>query len=198
MNAESKQQAVLNTLRSRKEEQMEEVYRIVVIWYVFFEDGWFEFWVFKVLLTIANFFSLWFLSLLSLGTMPKANEEFTWTYYDSKKVCHTLKTTPLKFMSDYTGKFTSNGACSLVHDPRNSPNKLISVSRLGNVWGGDPVLYVNTSIDEMNKGIINHLKKVSLFSLVVMLGEFCLFPFLFFFADLWRIFDKKTTRIWIH
>jgi len=44
MNAESKQQAVLNTLRSRKEEQMEEVYRIVVIWYVFFRR-----WLIRVL-----------------------------------------------------------------------------------------------------------------------------------------------------
>lgn len=91
--------------------------------------------------------------------MPKANEEFTWTYYDSKKNCKTLTTTPLKFMSDFTGKFTSNGACSLVHDPRNEINKLITVNRLGNVWAADPVLYVNTELSEMKKGIVNHLKK---------------------------------------
>jgi bleomycin hydrolase len=40
---------------------------------------------------------------------------------------------------------------SLVHDPRNPYDSLYTVSRLGNVVGGDDILYVNVPIDVLKK-----------------------------------------------
>lgn len=48
---------------------------------------------------------------------------------------------------------------SLVHDPRHDPHRLLTVDRLGNVWGGRPITYVNVTLPEMKDAIISMLRK---------------------------------------
>lgn len=47
---------------------------------------------------------------------------------------------------------------SLINDPRNSYNELYTVQRLGNVVGGEPVLYLNTEIKTLKDVAIALLK----------------------------------------
>jgi bleomycin hydrolase len=54
---------------------------------------------------------------ITLGTPPKANEEFTWEYFDAKKGYHKITSTPLKFYKEYATVDVSQ-AISLIHDPR--------------------------------------------------------------------------------
>lgn len=124
-----KKEIASQSARKRKEEQMEEVYRILAI---------------------------------SLGTPPKPDEEFTWEYYDKDKKYHKLVSTPLKFYKDFvtaSGGGDLSRKISLIHDPRNDFGKLYTVSRLGNVVGGQPVLYVNTEIKNLKDVAITLLKQ---------------------------------------
>ena len=43
---------------------------------------------------------------------------------------------------------------SLVNDPRNEYNRLLTVDHLGNVWGGRPITYVNVDTTTMKKACI--------------------------------------------
>ncbi|KAM0790648.1 hypothetical protein ACM66B_004508 [Microbotryomycetes sp. NB124-2] len=94
---------------------------------------------------------------ITLGKPPQPDEEITWEYYDKNKKFHCVKTTPKKFVKDYCLVDVSRGI-SLVHDPRNE-HGLYTVDRLGNVWGGKPVLYVNTSIEDLKQVAITLLKQ---------------------------------------
>ncbi|KAK4052427.1 bleomycin hydrolase [Microbotryomycetes sp. JL201] len=94
--------------------------------------------------------------VITLGRPPQPDEEFTWEYYDKSKKFHSVKTTPKQFVKNYCLVDVSGGV-SLVHDPRNKPG-LYTVDRLGNVWGGKPVLYVNTSIEDLKQVAISLLK----------------------------------------
>lgn len=115
----------LRIVRERKDAQMAEVYRIMII---------------------------------ALGVPPQPDEKFTFEYYDKDEKFHRLKATPLEFLDKYTGSFDPAGACSLVNDPRRSYDKLVTVDRLQNVWGGQPVLYVNTSTSQMKDSVIKSIK----------------------------------------
>ncbi|UZJ54242.1 hypothetical protein CBS101457_003562 [Exobasidium rhododendri] len=119
------QSHILKIVRSRKDEQMAEVYRMMVI---------------------------------ALGVPPKPDESFTFEYLDREDKFHAIKTTPREFLDKYTGSFDPSGACSLVNDPRRSYSKLITVDRLQNVWGGQPVLYVNTSTTQMKDCVVASIK----------------------------------------
>lgn len=95
---------------------------------------------------------------ISLGVPPMPHDEFTFDYYDADGKFKSLKSTPVKFAKEQTGSFTTQGACSLVNDPRRAYNKLISIDRLQNVWGGRPVLYVNTSTSQMKESVVASIK----------------------------------------
>ncbi|PWZ03236.1 peptidase C1B, bleomycin hydrolase [Testicularia cyperi] len=125
VDAETRAATVLQAQRARKEEQMAEVYRMLVI---------------------------------TLGTPPKPDDEFTYQYRDkSGKFC-TIKATPRSFLRDYTGTFDHRTRCSLINDPRHDADKLITVSRLGNVWDGAPIKYVNTTVDVMRNAVVASIK----------------------------------------
>jgi bleomycin hydrolase len=47
---------------------------------------------------------------------------------------------------------------SLINDPRNPIDRLYTVDRLGNVVGGKPIRYVNTTASTMKRLAINVLK----------------------------------------
>ncbi|KAL1306250.1 hypothetical protein AAFC00_004340 [Neodothiora populina] len=104
---------------------------------------------------------------LTLGPPPSANDRFTWEYYDKKHSFETLTMTPLEFASslhDTHGLRACGGTdvhtlYSLVNDPRNEYNRLLTVDRLGNVWGGRPITYVNVHKDVLKSACISMLKK---------------------------------------
>ena len=120
------QEAVLSALRSKKEELMREVYTIMTA---------------------------------TLGAPPPADKKFVFDYYDKDgkpgrwegtpvefyKVCSLIQgpSAPRrlrKLQSVASGKYPASESFSLINDPRNEYDKLYTVDRLGNVWGGRPVL----------------------------------------------------------
>jgi len=48
---------------------------------------------------------------------------------------------------------------SLVNDPRNSYNRLLTVSNLGNVWEGRPVSYVNVDKSVLKQACVEMIRK---------------------------------------
>lgn len=92
---------------------------------------------------------------LCLGPPPVADEKFTWQFYNSAKQYKSISLTPLEF-ADNTHVKTF---ISLVNDPRNDYNRLLTVDRLSNVWGGKQVTYVNVSNDVLKQACITMLKK---------------------------------------
>lgn len=93
--------------------------------------------------------------VMMLGPPPSPTESFTWTYYDASGQFHSLSTTPVEFSASLSSR-DAIIACkgtnvrelfSLVNDPRNSYERLLTVDRLGNVVGGRPTTYVNVTMD---------------------------------------------------
>lgn len=92
---------------------------------------------------------------LCLGPPPPAEEKFTWEYYDGANNFKSVAMTPIEFAeTTHVKKFFS-----LVNDPRNEYNRLLTVSNLGNVWGGRPITYVNVDKTVMKKACVAMLKK---------------------------------------
>lgn len=102
---------------------------------------------------------------LMLGPPPKPDEKLTWEYYDANdKYHHTVKT-PLELAKELSSpsvvrSLNANVSemFSLVNDPRNKYNQLLTVSRLGNVVGGRPITYVNVDMATMKKATIAMLR----------------------------------------
>ena len=92
---------------------------------------------------------------LCLGPPPSADEKFAWTFYDSAHKLKTVSLTPLEFASStHVKKFIS-----LVNDPRNDYNRLLTVSNLGNVWDARPVTYINVDKNVLKDACVAMLKK---------------------------------------
>ena len=91
---------------------------------------------------------------IMLGSPPSPTESFDWEYYDARGKFHKLSVTPVDFAASLSSRDAIR-ACqgtdvrelfSLVNDPRNPYNRLLTVDRLGNVVGGQPVTYVNVDM----------------------------------------------------
>lgn len=99
---------------------------------------------------------------LMLGPPPAPDKEFTWEHYDSSGKFHTMKTSPRKFSSQLSDSKTVRALrgtdvhklFSLVNDPRNEYMQLLTVSRLGNVWSGRPITYVNVPMNVMKQACV--------------------------------------------
>ncbi|KAF2215641.1 hypothetical protein CERZMDRAFT_104858 [Cercospora zeae-maydis SCOH1-5] len=92
---------------------------------------------------------------LCLGPPPATDEKFTWEFYDANDNFKTVSLTPREFAdTTHVKRFIS-----LVNDPRNEYNRLLTVDHLGNVWDGRPITYVNVDIDILKKACIAMLKK---------------------------------------
>lgn len=92
---------------------------------------------------------------LTLGPPPAADEKFTWEFYDKTNSLKTVSLTPLEFAdTTHVKRFIS-----LVNDPRNEYNRLLTVNNLGNVWDGQPVTYINVEKDVLKQACIAMLKK---------------------------------------
>eukprot|EP00501_MAST-03F_sp_TOSAG23-6_P002103 GSMAST32.ASY1.ANO1.2198.1 assembled CDS len=86
--------------------------------------------------------------LVFFGTPPA---QFDWSFYDKSKKYRIFRDlTPQSFFEKCV-PFRLNAQISLVHDPRNEYFKLYTVSRLGNVVGGNPIRYLNLPIDELKR-----------------------------------------------
>lgn len=93
---------------------------------------------------------VWRILAIHLGTPP---ERFDWQWKDKDKAFHRDgEMTPKRFAEKYLGVDLREYVC-LVHDPRpTSPvGRTFTVDRLGNVIGGDPVVYLNVDIDTMKR-----------------------------------------------
>ncbi|CZT50725.1 probable bleomycin hydrolase [Rhynchosporium secalis] len=102
---------------------------------------------------------------LTLGPPPAPNAEFTWNYLDKHGAAHELRTTPVAFYKELSSPKSiriTNSAVhdmfSLVNDPRNEYNSLLSVDRLGNIVGGRGITYVNVTMDVMKTACIKMLQ----------------------------------------
>ncbi|KIK40972.1 hypothetical protein CY34DRAFT_107530 [Suillus luteus UH-Slu-Lm8-n1] len=94
----------------------------------------------------------------TLGVPPKPDASFTWEYYTEDGKYAKWEGTPLQFYKAFTTKFSPAESFSLINDPRNEYGKLYTVDKLGNIWGGRPVLYVNTEIDDLKQAIVRSIK----------------------------------------
>ncbi|KAI6000615.1 peptidase C1B bleomycin hydrolase [Pisolithus albus] len=94
----------------------------------------------------------------TLGVPPKPDTPFTWEYYNEDGKYSKWEGTPLEFYKAFTTKYTPSECFSLINDPRNEYNKLYTVDKLGNVWGGRPVLYVNTASTELKAAVVRSIK----------------------------------------
>lgn len=92
------------------------------------------------------------------GAPPRADDEFTFEYRDVMGVFQTVRATPGEFLRKYAPSYNPTEQVSLVHDPRHVESVSMTVERLGNVFGGKPVLYVNTSLDAMKASAIATIK----------------------------------------
>ena len=104
---------------------------------------------------------------LMLGPPPPSDKAFNWEYYDKDGHFRTLCTRPTAFARDLADSKTVRALSgtdvhrlfSLVNDPRNPYNRLLSVKRLGNVWNARPVTYVNVDMKTMKEACITMLKR---------------------------------------
>lgn len=83
---------------------------------------------------------------IHLGVPPT---EFEWQWNDDEREFHRAGTfTPQTFLETYTKVDLHDYVC-LVDDPRpeHAKNTTLTVAHLGNVVGGDPVVYLNVGID---------------------------------------------------
>jgi bleomycin hydrolase len=95
----------------------------------------------------------------TLGVPPRSHDKFTWEYYDADGKAHSWEGTPLEFYKTFRSKaYSPSDSFSLINDPRNEYQKLYTVDKLGNIWGGRPVLYVNTEIENLKSSIVRMIK----------------------------------------
>jgi len=95
----------------------------------------------------------------TLGVPPSPNKKFVWEYIDSDDKTGRWEGTPREYFDQFgTKPFAPQESFSLINDPRNEYSKLYTVDKLGNVWGGRPILYVNTEVENMKAMIIKMIK----------------------------------------
>ncbi|CUM66488.1 uncharacterized protein PRCAT00004154001 [Priceomyces carsonii] len=94
---------------------------------------------------------------LALGSPPKPDEPFVWEFKDKDGNYKYFETTPKDFYKTHA-KYDVSTRFSLIHDPRHEYNKLYTVDRLNNIFGGRPIEYVNTEISEIKDVVIKMLK----------------------------------------
>ncbi|CAL9738582.1 cysteine proteinase 1, mitochondrial [Monosporozyma servazzii] len=87
------------------------------------------------------------------------NEKFHWEYQDKDKNIKSLDITPLEFASKYCKLNWEQPPVSLINDPRHEYGKLIKIDRLGNVIGGDDVLYLNVNNETLSKLVVKRLEQ---------------------------------------
>jgi len=95
----------------------------------------------------------------ALGVPPMPDAPFKWEYYDENGKVGSWEGTPVEYYKTFAAKpYPAKDSFSLVNDPRNKYSQLITIDKLGNIWGGRPILYVNTEIENMKAAVIKMVK----------------------------------------
>ncbi|KAJ7733775.1 peptidase C1B bleomycin hydrolase [Mycena maculata] len=95
----------------------------------------------------------------TLGVPPGPNDKFVWDYYDVDGKPGHWEGTPTEYFKAFAAKpYSPLDSFSLINDPRNEYSKLYTVEKLGNVFGGRPVLYVNTEVENMKSTVVKMIK----------------------------------------
>ncbi|KAK1221744.1 bleomycin hydrolase [Marasmius sp. AFHP31] len=95
----------------------------------------------------------------TLGVPPSPDHKFKWEYYDSDGKFGSWEGSPVEFYRTFASKqYKAKDSFSLVNDPRNDYSQLITIDMLGNIWGGRPVLYVNTEIENLKAMVVKMIK----------------------------------------
>jgi bleomycin hydrolase len=92
-----------------------------------------------------------------LGEPPT---EFNWQWRDKDKQFHREgKLTPTEFYGKFVNLNLDDFVC-LIHDPRpqHSFDQTYTVNFLGNVVGGEPVLYLNVPIDTLKHAAVDQIR----------------------------------------
>lgn len=77
----------------------------------------------------------------TLGVPPMPDEKFVWDYYDADGKAGHWEGTAKEYFKAFASKpYSPIDSFSLINDPRNDYSKLYTVDKLGNVFGGRPVL----------------------------------------------------------
>ena len=97
---------------------------------------------------------------ITLGAPPRPDESFKWEYYDTDGKFHSWSGTARQFYDAFAKRkgMNPNDSFSLINDPRNKYEHLYTVERLGNVWGGKPVRYVNAPVEALEDAVIAGIK----------------------------------------
>ncbi|OJJ59173.1 hypothetical protein ASPSYDRAFT_79039 [Aspergillus sydowii CBS 593.65] len=98
-----------------------------------------------------------------LGPPPNPDEPFTWQYYNAEGKTREIRQTPLEFgrqafSQTSRSRVSPDRLFSLVNDPRNEYNRLLTVDKLGNVVEGQPLTYVNVQMNVLKNAAISMLK----------------------------------------
>ncbi|KAF8160655.1 peptidase C1B, bleomycin hydrolase [Crassisporium funariophilum] len=95
----------------------------------------------------------------TLGVPPHPKKTFVWEYIDADEKVGRWEGSPKDYFEQFAAKpFTPVDSFSLINDPRNEYSKLYTVDKLGNIWGGRPILYVNTEIENMKAVVVRMIK----------------------------------------
>jgi bleomycin hydrolase len=95
----------------------------------------------------------------TLGVPPPPTKRFVWEYIDADDKVGRWEGSPKDFVEQFASKpFSPMDSFSLINDPRNEYSKLYTVDKLGNIWGGRPILYVNTEIENMKAMVVKMIK----------------------------------------
>jgi len=95
----------------------------------------------------------------TLGVPPPPTKRFVWEYVDADEKAGRWEGSPKEFFEQFATKpYSPLEFFSLINDPRNKYSKLYTVENLGNVWGGRPVFYVNTEIENMKSVVVKMIR----------------------------------------
>jgi bleomycin hydrolase len=102
--------------------------------------------------------TIWRVLCTHLGEPPKS---FLWQYNDKDRVFHREgEMTPVEFAQKYVDIPLDEYVC-LVHDPRPEHpfGKTYTVEFLGNIVGGEQVVYLNVDIETMKRAAVETLEE---------------------------------------
>jgi bleomycin hydrolase len=108
---------------------------------------------------------------LTLGIPPDPNDKISWEYKDKFGNFNKIDSTPLEFYNNVLN-YKAHEHFSLIHDPRNVEG-LYTVDKLGNIEGGKPIEYVNTSIDNLKQAAMGMIKANIPVFFGCDVGKFC-------------------------
>ncbi|KAF7594938.1 hypothetical protein BBP40_007746 [Aspergillus hancockii] len=100
---------------------------------------------------------------IMLGPPPSPKREFHWEYYDANGNFREIYDSPQGFAKQATtqlarGAIDPSKMLSLVNDPRNEYDRLLTVDKLGNIVEGRSISYVNVSMETIKSAAIAMLQ----------------------------------------